>query len=108
MAGAPGANSADSLVQALHTSLRCDPYLHPDMTPLEPSKETAPTPLSTLARTFVIISAVLAVVLFGRGLIGHALIGVEDSSWIQIAIEVAAPALLLLCTGYVYIEDSES
>ncbi len=32
----------------------------------------------------------------------------EDSNWIQIGVEVAVPALLLLSVSYVFIESSES
>jgi hypothetical protein len=65
------------------------------------SSEEAPATLTTLARTLLFISTFLAGVLFGYGFME-----MEDSSWIQIGVEVAVPALLLLTIGYVLVEDS--
>lgn len=72
-------------------------------TPDPPSDEEAPATLSTLARSLLFISIFLAGILFGYGFME-----MEDSNWIQIGVEVAVPALLLLSVSYVFIESSES
>lgn len=73
------------------------------MTTPDPSDEEAPATLSTLARSLLFIPIFLAGVLFGYGFME-----MEDSNWIQIAVEVAVPALLFLSVSYVFIESSES
>lgn len=64
------------------------------------SKEEATATLSTLARTLLFISVGLAGVMTGYGFGGA-----EDSSWIQVVVEVAVPFSLFLIVGYVLMVD---
>jgi uncharacterized membrane protein len=73
------------------------------MTTPESCNEDAPATLSARARALLLISVALAGVLFGYGFMG-----MEDSNWIQIAVEVAVPALLLLSVGYALVESGHS
>jgi hypothetical protein len=41
-------------------------------------------------------------------LFGYGFMGMDDSSWIEISVEVIVPILLLLSVGYVLIAGSRS
>ena len=63
----------------------------------------ASTPLNGTARFLLFVAVGLAGMLFGYGFMG-----MDDSNWIQIAVEVAVPALLLVIVGFVVIDGSGS
>lgn len=74
------------------------------MTMPDSSNEEAPATLSTFARSLLVISIFLAGLLLGSGFENFM---DEGTSWVQIY-RVVAPALLMLCVGYVFVESNES
>lgn len=70
----------------------------------DPSDGEAPAALSTFSRALLVISLLLASYLFGSGFENFM---DEGSNWVQ-GTELAVPALLILCVGYVLIESSRS
>ena len=74
------------------------------MTMPDSSNEEAPATLSTFARSLLIISLFLASLLLGSGFEN---LMDEGNSWVQIY-RVVAPALLMLCLGYVLVKCRES
>jgi len=73
------------------------------MTTTESCDAAASTSLDTAAKAALLINTALAGLLFGYGFMG-----MDDSNWIQISVEVVVPVLLLLSVGYVLIDGSRS
>lgn len=73
------------------------------MTTSDAKKEADSATLSPFARGLLLATVALAGVLFGYGFMG-----MDDSNGVQIAVEVVVPGLILLCTGYVFVECNAS
>jgi hypothetical protein len=71
------------------------------MTTSESCDAATSTSLDTAAKAALLLNTGLAGLLFGYGFMG-----MDDSSWIEISVEVIVPILLLLSVGYVLIDGS--
>ena len=73
------------------------------MTTSESCDAAASTSLDTASKAALLFNTGLAGLLFGYGFMG-----MDDSNWIEISVEVVVPVLLLLSVGYVLIDGGRS